>query len=334
MNSKYSMVNTLIWVGWPSFLITVAMVLFFTCTGKSATARENTENRNKSKDDLVREFRMINIPDSITSPEARADYLTANYWEFFDFNDTTFIHSSEITEQAFVNFLDALNYTRKENIAPSINKLLSAAIAGDKTGRMYAYFLDMFTNYAYNPNSPMLNEELYIPVTEYIVTDTVSDEPTKERAAFALIMMLKNRKGTHASDITYITTENRKGNLYKLNKAYTLVYFNNPTCKACKETTAYLQSSQVFNLLLQTGKLDILAVYPDNDLALWKEYAKDLPPQWIIARDELQTIRKGLLYDLRAMPTIYLLDKEKTVLLKDVSAHMAERYLEIELASK
>mgnify|MGYP002527024690 FL=1 len=50
--------------------------------------------------------------------------------------------------------------------------------------------------------------------------------------------------------------------------------------------------------------------------------------EWINGYDKKQTIEQNNLYDLKAIPTLYLLDKDKTVLLKDVTTKEIEEYLQ------
>ena len=49
---------------------------------------------------------------------------------------------------------------------------------------------------------------------------------------------------------------------------------------------------------------------------IWKKYLNGMPDNWIIG-DDRRTIVETSLYDLKAMPTLYLLDNEKRVVLKD-----------------
>ena len=49
------------------------------------------------------------IPELLTSPDERRDYLLTHYWEQFDFADTTLVNNRDVTEQGFVNFIALLN---------------------------------------------------------------------------------------------------------------------------------------------------------------------------------------------------------------------------------
>ena len=80
---------------------------------------------------------------------------------------------------------------------------------------------------------------------------------------------------------------------------------------------AALTTSQVIKDKLALKQLKLLAVYTDTDLVLWRKHLPELPGQWIGGRDEGEYLYKNNVYDLKALPTVYLLDKNKKVVLKD-----------------
>jgi thiol-disulfide isomerase/thioredoxin len=304
------------------------MILFlFQACGNKGIKDKTEDAVATSQTSAVKGFRLPAVPAMFTSPSQRAGYLVAHYWDNFDFSDTAYIHLPEVTEQVFADYLDVLSHVEKQKADASIAGMLTKAIRIDTTRRMYPYFLGLYKDYLYDPNSPMRNDEFYIPVAGYILEDTLSDMVAKSRAEFDLGMMLKNRVGTKATDIAYTKVEGKSGSLYGLKKEYAILYFYNPDCPACKETTAYLAASPVINGLLKSGRMDILALYPDKDTDLWLEHRDKIPPLWVNARDKSQTVKDKLLYDLKAIPCLYLLDRDKKVLLKDANAQAVERYL-------
>jgi hypothetical protein len=60
-----------------------------------------------------------------------------------------------------------------------------------------------------------------------------------------------------------------------------------------------------------------LAGYPDEDLTAWRDYHSQMPSWWINSYDEDLNISNNRLYNLNAIPSLYLLDSEKRVLIKD-----------------
>jgi thiol-disulfide isomerase/thioredoxin len=263
-------------------------------------------------------FVLPEIPAVLTEPKERANYLLNHYWDNFDFKDTTYIHLPEITEQAFVNYIDLLPHADKQMAAASIQNLMRQA-EKEPTGTMLRYFLTKAESYLRDPNSPMRNEEFYIPVTQYI---TSSDSPLltlaeKAPAEHRLKMMLKNRVGEKAADFSYTLPSGKTGRMYAINSEYTLLLFYNPDCHACAETISILAASEMLQSLQKSGRLKILAFYPDKDLEIWKKKWADIPAEWINACDKNAVVTDQQLYDLKAIPTIYLLDRNKTVILKD-----------------
>lgn len=322
---KFNYINVVFWLIWPVGVSLLIIFMFLTCSNKKEESKQPEIKELLQQKEKA--FRLPEIPPMLTAAQDRAEYLITHYWDHFDFSDTTCIHLPEITEQAFVDYLDILPHGDKENAGRSIAAMLDRAVNEDSTGTMYAYFLRLYKDYLYDPNSPVRDEEYYIPVTQYIRKDTLSDEAVKSRAAFDLEMMLRNRKGSRAADFAFISVDGRKGTLHKLNSEYTILYFYNPDCNACKEATAFLRESSFIDQLLKDGILNIVAVYPDSDLSLWTKSKDKVPPLWLNVRDEPHIVKDKQLYDLKAIPSLYLLDKDKKVLLKDTPAEKIESYL-------
>lgn len=254
-----------------------------------------------------------------------------HYWDKFNFADTSLIRMPEITEQAFVDFLQVLPYVSYTDAEKEISGMLDKALSADTL--MFAYFTVLYDKYLYNPNSPMLNEELYIPVLKYIVNSERVGEIDKMRPAFRLEMALKNRVGNPATDFTYTLPSGKKGKLSGINADYTILFFNNPDCNACRAIKAEVEASGVVKNLLNVKvqgnrkKLVFLSVFPDPELEVWRRMLPEQPKEWMCTYDDGQVITKERLYDLRAIPTFYLLDREKRVLLKDAPFRVIEAYL-------
>ena len=272
-----------------------------------------------------RTFVLPQIPAMLSSAEDRASYLAAHYWDNFDFNDTVFIHMPKVTEQAIVDYIDVLPHAKKGNAEASVKDLLKKA-EGEKTGRMYEYFLEMMEKYLHDPNSPIRNEELYIPVVEYIIADKNTDIAGKERAKYRLQLMMKNRVGETAIDFVYTLASGKTGSLYGIKAPYTMLFFYNPDCHACAEYMNTMKASSVLQDAINQRGMKILAFYPDKDLEIWKNHLADIPSSWINGYDKEYVVDSLKVYDLKARPTIYLLDENKKVILKDVTIQAVESY--------
>ena len=91
----------------------------------------------------------------------------------------------------------------------------------------------------------------------------------------------------------------------------------------CREIREAITSSPMLSEMIERGRLKVLALYPDEDLTEWRDYRDRIPASWINAYDKGCVVREKSLYDLHAIPALYLLDSCKRVLVKD-SADVAQ----------
>ena len=77
---------------------------------------------------------------------------------------------------------------------------------------------------------------------------------------------------------------------------------------------------------IDEGNINVIAVYTEDDENLWKTTLNDLPENWLAVTDR-GYIRNEALYDLKAMPTFYLLNASHKVILKDATLEEIFAYL-------
>lgn len=267
-------------------------------------------------------FTPVQMPVTITDSASQVAWMAINYWGNTPVGDTAILRSAAV-EQAFVNWLNLLNYAGADVAGRAIASFMSRNDSLADARQASNHFLE---RYLYDANSPMRNEDMYIMVLQYMIGSPYLSQDEKIRPRAHLEMALKNRVGTLATNFSYTTTTGVKGSLYAVKAPYTLIFFNNPDCTACKEITTAMSSSGAITAMIKSGKLKVLAMYTDSDLAAWKKYAPNIPSDWINA--ENYDLHSSKEYDLKAIPTLYLLDKDKRVLLKDVDFRQLIYHLE------
>lgn len=284
--------------------------------------------KNKSAETVTTEkkeiFKLPEIPISLNTPEGRSDYLIRHYWDNFDFNDTLSISNPEAAEQFFVDFIDISSRmsmpTAKEGISIFMQRT-------SQNLKIQNFFIGLLDKYLYDPNSPMRNEELYIPVLEYLVASPTVKSEDKTRAEYRLEMAMKNRPGSVATNFVFAGRDGQLKKLTDVKGKYIVLFFNNPGCTACKQISAEMMASA----FTKNPKVTMLAIYPDADLSEWKETQHGFPDEWIDGYSPNGAIMEKELYDLKAIPTLYLLDENKKVVLKDATWRQIEMYLSLNL---
>ena len=94
--------------------------------------------------------------------------------------------------------------------------------------------------------------------------------------------------------------------------------FYDPECESCHEVLLQMAADTALAEAVRAGKLSVLAVYTEGNDEAWRKALPDMPEGWMVGTDR-EAVKGGALYDLKAMPSLYLLDGKKTVLLKDAA---------------
>ena len=297
------------------------MILCTSCGNRKASDNQAED----IKSDSTKIFALPVIPALLNTPESRADYLVRHYWENVDFADTTYLDHREVMEQAWVDYIDIMKLVPEETAISAIKQMYKDA---GKKKKVFFYFTDLAEKYLYDPNSPMRNEELYIPVLDAMLESTVLNDTEKILPKGRRELAEQNRLGRQAENFTYTLVSGKSGTLYGVKADYTLLFINNPGCHACEEGIKELKQAPAINKEFEAGNLKILSVYPDEDKEEWERHLSDFPKEWINGYDKKLMIKEKNLYDLKAIPTLYLLDKNKKVLLKDAVVGQIEQYLQ------
>ncbi len=263
-----------------------------------------------------RAFPFPEIPVTLTAPEARKEFLLLHYWDRFDFSDTVLVNTPEVTEQGFVNFIYLLaDHTPDSLAGAAIGRLCSGMEVKEQARTV---FMQLFDDYLYNANSPYLNEPLYRIYLQRMAQSPAIDEAWRSSFRFRLALVQRNRVGMQAEDFTYFTPDGRRRTLHATaaGSGMLLLVFYDPECPSCHETLLQLAGSRDLSAAIAQGRVKVLAVYTEGNEEAWRKALPELPSAWQAGSDR-GAVKDGLLYDLKAMPSLYLLDGRHKVLLKD-----------------
>lgn len=90
-------------------------------------------------------------------------------------------------------------------------------------------------------------------------------------------------------------------------------------------TEELILQNDTLQQMLEAGKMKVLAICHDADYAEWM--AHPCPANWLCGYDLKGQINDEMLYEIRQYPSIYLLDREKHVQLKEADYELVCRML-------
>ena len=280
----------------------------------------------------VREFPLVEVPGMMDDPAECRDYAVTHFWDAF--SDTSRRWRSD---SVYVAGVEKTTVERQIGIYTSLLSQVSLPTARKAALRalaqweqhpdstLYPVLSRMLEQYLYDPNSPVRNEDIWQPVAAAMALSPRTPEAMRPAYANDARLSRLNAAGTPATDFVFVDARGRRHTLYGIRAERTLLFFSNPGCTACKEIIEALQKDPAVGLLHSAGRLAVANIYIDEDLEAWRAYLDHYPDTWLTGYDPTFSIRTDLLYNVRAIPSLYLLDADKTVLLKDAPT---ERVLE------
>lgn len=286
----------------------------------------------------TRDFPMAEVPMMITEPAERLVWLGQHFWDRFTAADSLYFCDSvtvngvpaEKMEQQmglFASILEQMPLKDGMRAMEMFYDRLDAFQRAKPSGNVFPETVALASRYFYDPNSPLRSEDLYLPFVSRLASSALIQEDFRAGYAWDARMCALNRTGTPAADFVFVDTAGKRRTLYGIKAPVTLLIFGNPDCHACKELLEQMESYPEISAQIAGGKLKVVDIYIDEEIDLWKERMGSYPPQWINGYDPSFAIRGDLIYNVRAVPSLYLLDQNKTVLLKDATPEMVLEYL-------
>jgi thiol-disulfide isomerase/thioredoxin len=270
-------------------------------------------------------------PFTVTDSSANIDALRRDYYYTFfkdHFFDNYQFSSPYLLQMPFYSQALSTYFTRLlKPERPEVTGQMARLLEKLKDNKpVYRYTVrelyDLYKNVPY----PEL-EGLYLEVGEKYIVDRPEmwDSAYVNMVAFNIKLAAMNPVGTNATDLKLNDLAGNAMSLYDVQAAYTVLYFYNPQCGACAEITPKVHAT--YQEYKNKG-VQVFAVYIDRDRDVWMKYVTENNYfDWINVWDADETAGIYSKYDLHAIPMIYLLDKDKVVMAKDLQQSSLELWL-------
>ena len=289
------------------------------------------------------QFQALPFPDvmppaMMEDPQDRADYMALNMWNSLADPSRTYPCDSLLVsgvrkadvEQKFANWVQVLGMSSRPVAEKSVGRLYDRALACEKkdtSSNVFETFASLVEKYLFDPNSPLRDEDLYGAYASRLAAYEGYTEVQKGKYARDARLCALNKVGSKATDFRFADRRGKIRTLYGVEAPYTLLFFSNPGCEACMSIINVLKDDPQISGMISSGRLKVLNIYIDEDLDAWRSYMPIYPEEWHNGFDPDFVIRNETLYNVRAIPSLYLLDSEKTVLLKDAPENRMFEYL-------
>jgi thiol-disulfide isomerase/thioredoxin len=285
------------------------------------------------------------VPPASEQPGGKYDsafayrYYKDHYWDDTWFFDERLARTS-FFEEKLDEFFTTLVYPHPDSVIKELEWMLAYATANDE---MQRFLLVKYINRYLNPQY-MWDDKVYVHLYEKYFSQKEYEwlnEKGRKTITDRYYSVAANLFGAKASDVELPDSTGKIKPLYNVSQPYTVVVFWDPTCGHCKETLPRIDSIyrakweglkvKIYAIAKETDgtKKDWLKFINDNKLNGWEHvyYSKDAND----ARVNNNIPSYYQLYDVQVVPTLYLLDKDKSILAKKIPFDQIDKVLDYKI---
>lgn len=268
------------------------------------------KNNQRSKQDTLLAFR----------------HIRDHYWDDVSFSEDFLLHTP-FFEPKLDDYFKYYVSHEPDSIIEEVKYILLSARAGKE---IYPYLLTKFTNKYINPEY-MGQDKVFVYLFEnfYAKGDTIHLNPSSRKTVIErAYSLMANQLGKPAPVLSLTDTSGKIIPLQSLKSEFTVVAFWDPNCGHCKDEIPRLDS-----FYRSKWKAMGVVIYgvnvSENEIPAWKRFIVEKKlTGWVHtyqtkAAKENED-RAGIpnyrqLYDVFKTPTLYLLDKHKRIIAKQLS---------------
>lgn len=281
---------------------------------------------------LFKSMQEVQLPASMQNPKTRQDSLAQyrygkeHYWDGVDFMDGRLVRTP-IFENKLKNYLNNWVVPDADSIIYEFNWMIAL---GRNDPEMFKYLIGYFVdNYMYP--KIMGQDKVFLHVYQrYIAGDKPVANWLNEKQIKTITerayMIMANQLGTQAWDMVLPDTSGKNRTLYDVKADLTVVVFWDVHCGKCREEVPRLDT--LYRTKWEKQNVKVYAVMVNEEsMKDWNSFINEHAPGWIhvhqpkAMRDEEEKAGKPnfrQLYDMRSTPTLYLLDKDKRIVAKNI----------------
>lgn len=257
-------------------------------------------------------------------------YAKKHYWDNFDLADKRSWRLNLLNNK-LSEYTNRMLLQTPDSIIPEVINLIEISKKNPDT---YNLMCNYMINYSVNSKVMGMDKLMVALAEKYYFTGQApwADSTIMANIKAEVKKVRYNLLGMKAQNLPLKKLEGGSINTNELKNKFTLIYFYEPTCGHCKESTPKMH--KIYQKFKDKG-FDVVAMYIMTDKKEWTDFiAEHKLNDWINAWDPDRESYYWHYYDTSTTPGVYLLDKDKKIVAKKIDAESLERILEFELNGK
>ncbi len=244
-------------------------------------------------------------------------FYSQHFFNNFPWSDPRIFHTS-IGVNKVKEFCQFIAQCNRPDFNPQVLAYLDSAKVNKES---YFAFFDLMEKCFGDHASPFRIETLYIAMLQDMLNYPELTDLRKRHCQYELGVINKNNVGDIVPNFNLTLSDGTKTSLYDIPCDYMLLYLQHPTCPTCQQVRKLIANFPILNRAIASGKLKVLTVYFEDEQEVWDNYIRsaEANPTYLHGWNVDQSIENDRLFDTRAIPYLFLLDKDKRVIVKNVN---------------
>ncbi len=261
----------------------------------------------------------FSIPAGTTNPDSVRWILNYNY------NKNHFFDNTDLSDERLVR--TPILYARLEafftNVLiqspDSINKEIDRLLLKCSGNYKIFQFVSVFLFNHFRESQIMGQDAVLVKLADEIYLSGKADWVTKEfkdNLRKQVDLLRPNLIGKKAENLVMDSYKGIFVSLYDIEKDFTILYFWEPDCGHCKESTPKLKE---YYAKPKDYSMEVFAICTTKDKEKWTRYIEENKLTWINGWDPERSSHFDYYYNVQSTPTIYILDKNKKIIAKKLA---------------
>lgn len=276
-------------------------------------------------------IKVPDAPDDLNDKEAhkyRYSYYKNHYWDNYNLADERLI-KTPFFHKKLKDYFEKVLIQSPDTIILYADSLINIVKDNKEMFKYFVWYITRMTEVS----KIMGMDKAFVHMAEnYYLNDKAF------WASSAVIKSIEDRAkilkslliGEKAPNLIMVDTSFKRISVYDTEADYLIVLFYDPDCGHCKKEIAKLKK---FYKDYKQKNVEVFAIYSEADVEYWKDFVKEKKLNWINAINGYN-IDYHTLYDIISTPTIYLLDKDKKIIAKRLSAEQVIKIVKRDLGEE
>ena len=275
---------------------------------------------------LFKAMQEVQVPDEVlnsSDSSAGYKYYKTHFWDYLDLSDVRLLRTPMLAKKTD-QFFKQLVVMHPDSVIVGIEELIERARPSEE---VISWLVWRFTSEYQNPEYMGFDVVFIHLVDNQFINEEIANltpsvlENLQDRADKMRPLVL----GNEAPNLILIDTAGNYQSFHSLTNQYIILYFWDYDCGICQNESILLKEIYKENKY----DLEVFAVNVNSDLDKWKAELLEKGFEWINVngtRSVTQNFHD--LYDTYGTPAIFILDKDRKIIAKRISAKQILGFIE------